>query len=255
MLTEIIWWVGACLQLLLLLRGIQGKWLKRFPFFYSYNLFVFLEGLLLFVLYHWIPRWYSPVYWNCEFVAVVLGSLVLFEIYRVTLRPYPGTARMARNLLFFVFAVACAKVVVNLSNGAAWWPAKDLAELERNLRTVQSFAILSLIIVIVLYAIPRNLHLKGVLAGYGLFVTNSIVQLSLLSYLGESFQRVVVYIQPFSYDIVLCIWVVTLWSPAKDQSVRPSMEHIPFADHPTLVSRTKRDLQHIQQRLSGAVRR
>jgi hypothetical protein len=253
MLTEIILWAGVFLLFLLLLRGIQGKWSKRFPFFYAYNLFVFLEALSLSVLYHRASRWYPPAYWICEFVAVVLGSLVLFEIYRVALRPYPGTARMARNLLRFVFALACAKVIVNQSHGSAWWPARDAVELERNLRIVQAFAVLALIIVIVVYAIPRDRHLKGILAGYGLFVANNIVQLSLLSHLGSSFQSLFVYIQPLSYDVVLCIWTAALWSP--EAKLLPDDLIVLGEDHPALVSHTKEALRNIRQGLAGAVRR
>jgi hypothetical protein len=252
MLTEIILWVGVFLLFLLLLKGIQGKWSRRFPIFFSYNLFVFLEAVSLSFLYHRASRWYAPAYWSCEFVAVALGSLVLFEIYRVVLRPYPGTARMARNLLSFVMALACAKVIVNQSHGAAWWPARDAVELERNLRIVQAFAVLALIIVIVIYAIPRDRQLKGILAGYGLFVANNIVQLSLLSHLGSSFQSLFVYIQPASYDVVLCIWTVALWSP--ETKLAPD-DPISREEHPALVSRTKQALRKFRQGLPGTVRR
>jgi hypothetical protein len=255
MLTQIIWAVGVFLQFLLLLRGVQAKWQRRFPLFYSYNLFVFLEDVSLFALYQWFPRRYAPAYWICEFVAVVLGSLVLFEVYRVALRPYPGTARMARNLLGFVFALTSAKALVNHSYGAVWWPARDAAELERNLRTVQAFAVLALVIVILVYAIPRGRHLKGILAGYGLLVANSVVQLSLLSHLGSSFQSVLVYIQPFTYDIVLCIWTAALWSAEAERSDLPDDSREASGDHAMLVLRAKQALQSVRHGLPGTDRR
>ena len=250
MLTRLIWASGTLLQVLLLLRGVQTKWIRRFPLFYSYNLFVFLEGLVLAILYGWFPRRYAPVYWICEFVAVVLGSLVLFEVYRVALRPYPGTARMARNLLCFVFALAFAKVIAGQLYGGRSWSVSDVVEIERNLRTVQGIAILALIIVTVVYAIPRGRHLKGILLGYGLFLANSIVQLSLLSYLGGSFQRTIEYIQPFAYDIVLCIWTVALWRPEREAATSFGDQ-----DHPALVSRSRRDLDGIRVGLMGVSRR
>jgi hypothetical protein len=255
MLTPLIWFVGVFLQFLLLQRGIQAKWQRRFPLFYSYNLFVFLEDVSLFTLYKWLPLRYAQAYWICEFVGVVLGSLVVFEVYRVALRPYPGTARMARNLLGFVFALAFAKVLVNRSHGALWWPARDAAELERNLRTVQAFAVLALIIVILVYAIPRSRHLKGILAGYGLLLANSIVQLSLLSHLGSSFQSVLVYIQPFTYDIVLCIWTAALWSAEAERNALPDDSRDACGDHSRLVLRTKQALQSVRPGLPGMDRR
>jgi hypothetical protein len=146
-------------------------------------------------------------------------------------------------------------VMANLSYGPAWWPAKDVAEIERNLRAVQGFAILALLVVIVGYAIPRDRQLKGILAGYTLFVANSIVQLSLLSHLGASFQRIVVYLQPFTYDLVLCIWVVALWRPGVAGEVPAAHREVPGGDHEALVSRARRELQGIRQGLPGAAHR
>jgi len=255
MLTQIIWWCAVFLEFLLLLRGYQGKLLVRFPAFYSYVLFVFAKSFILFVLYRQSAQQYLLGYWFCQFVALVLGSLVLFEIYRVALRPYPGTARVARNLLLFVFALAFAKVLVNQSYGRLWWPAKTYEELERNLRVVQAFAVLAIIIVFVVYAIPRGRNLKGILAGYGLFVVSRFVQLTLLSLLGSSFERIFLYLEPFAYVIVLGIWNVALWSPVTEPAHSPSPLEIAGSDHPTLVSRTQRDLQNLQLGLPGAARR
>ena len=124
MLTQTIWWGGILLEFLLLLRGIQTKWVSRFPIFYSYHVFIFVESLLLFVVYRWAYPRYEMAWWTCEFVGVLLGSLILFEVYRVALGQYPGTARMTRKLLGFVFAMAMAKALVGHSYGAVWWPAK-----------------------------------------------------------------------------------------------------------------------------------
>ena len=254
MLTQILWWGGTLLLCLLLLRGVQAKWLFRFPLFYAYSSFVLLETLSLFVSYRIAPHHYAQLYWTCRFVALALGSMVLFEIYRIALQAYPGTARVARNLLFFVFALAFAKVLVNYSNGSLWWPAKTYQELERNLRAVQAFALVALIVVIVAYAIPRDRHLKGILAGYGLFVASSVVDLSLLSKLGSSFQGVHVYIQQLSYDLVLCLWIFALWSPVAEPSHSPSPLEL-AANHPALVTHARRKLEEIQLGLPGGARR
>jgi len=256
MFTQIIWWGGVALEALLLLRAAQGKLLRRLPFFYSYIFFVLLQTLLLFGVFKWAtPQQYAHIYWICEYSGLALGSLILFEIYQVALRPLPGTARMARNLLFFVFAMALAKVLVNHSYGPLWWPAKTYEELERNLRVVQCFAVLAIILVMLAYAIPRNRNLKGIVAGYGLLVATSIVQLSLFSYFGDSFQREFVYLGPISYLFVLGIWTVALWSPATELSRSPSRPEIAAADHGQLVSRTREELQNIRLDLPGAVRR
>ena len=255
MLTQIIVWVAFLLELLILGRGIRYRLFLRFPLFFSYLTYIFLQSIVLYAIFQKAPQHYANAYWYCEFVALVLGSLILFEIYRIALRPYPGTARIARNLLFFVFAMTFAKVLVNQSFGAVYWPATTTAELERNLRVVQGFAILAIVVVWFLYSIPRDRNLKGILCGYGLFVACTIVQLSLLAHLGSSFDRLWSYAQPFSYVIVLCVWAVTLWAPAPEAISPHATLNPAVQDHPTLVARTKQDLQGVDLGLPGAFRR
>ena len=253
MLTQIIWWSGVLLELLLLLRGVRSWLVVRFPFFFLYLTFVLAQSLVLFFVYRRYPQHYANSYWYCEFVALCLGSLIIFEIYRVALRPYPGTARIARNVLFFVFALTFARVLVNHSFGSIYWPATTTAELERNLRIVQGFAVLAIAVVLLVYSIPRNRNLNGVLIGYGLLVANSIVQLSLLSHLGVRFQALAWYTQPFAYLVVLGIWTVALWSPAPEPSPRAALNLA--ADHPSLVARAKQDLPSADLGFPGAFRR
>jgi hypothetical protein len=253
MLTQILWWSGNLLQALLLLRGIQTKWVRRFPIFYSYHVFILVESLLIFGLYSWARQLYSPVYWTCEFVCVLLGSLILLEIYRVALRQYPGTARMARNLLAFVFAMALAKALVGHSYGSLWWPAKTYEEVERNLRVVQAFAILALVIVIIAYRIPRGRHLKGILTGYGLFVALSVMELTLAKYFGQTFPWLFTNTPQIAYNLALCIWTVALWVPERDEAI--AAVSVVVRDHPSLVSRTREELEHVRLGLRGAAGR
>ena len=255
MLTQIIWWVGAVVLFLLLLRGLQARWVRDYPCFFAYNLFVFIESFLLFGMYGRAPQWYAWTYWHLEFVAVLLGSLVVLELGRLALRPFPGTSRVARNVVLFVFAMAVAKAFVDQSNGAAWWSAATYQDLERNLRVVQAFALSGLIVVIVAYKIPRSRHLKGILTGYGLFVAGSVIQLSLLSYLGSSFHNLLVFVQPLTFDLVLFIWLFALWSPVTVPSHSPSPLEVTAVDHPSLITRARRELREIRLGLPGSARR
>ena len=255
MLTLIILWAGVVVEVVLVVRAIQGGLLKRFPLFYSYLISVLLESLLAWYLYRRAPELYSNVYWYFQWVALFLGCLVIFEVYRVALRSYSGTARIARNLLLFVFALTFAKVLVNHSFGSVYWPATTTAELERNLRVVQGFAILAIVGVLIIYSIPRNRNLNGILVGYGLFVANAIVQLSLVSHFGDWFQKLFWYTQPFSYLVVLGIWAVALWSPAPEPVSSPAALKLAVNDHSSLVARTEQDLGRADLGFPGAFRR
>jgi hypothetical protein len=212
--VQLIWWGGIALEAILLIRGLQGKLLARYPVFYAYILFVWLQSLLRFSIYHARPQLYLPVYWITEYSGVLIGCAVVFEIYRVGLAAYPGTARMARNLLAFVFVMAFTKALVEMWNYPHWWSVTTTIEFERALRTVQSLAIIALVALFLLYAIPFGRNLRGILLGYGLFVGISVIQLTFVTNTASSFNRFWAHVSPGSYLMVLGLWSLHLWSYA-----------------------------------------
>jgi hypothetical protein len=251
MVTLFIWWGGIVIELMLLARGAKVKLTSRFPVFYAYILTVLLESLITYGFYHYAQSQYALAYWVCLFFAFLVGSLVVFEIYRVALHTYPGTSRMARNALLFVFALAIAKALVYQSEGTLSWLARTPPELERNLRIVQLFAILAIVCVLILYRIPCSRNLKGILTGYGLFVGSSVFQLSLLSYFGESFKATWQYLQPFSYLVFLAIWMNTMWSPAPEPLPRAV---VAGDDYSQVASGTQEELAKLRFDLRKAAR-
>jgi hypothetical protein len=252
MLTQAIWWAAICLEAVLFFRGLREKLFFKYPVFYSYIAFVLLEDLLRFYIYRWHPDIYPQTYWITDFIGLVIGSGVVFEIYRSGLFAYPGTARMARNLLSLVFALTFAKVLVSMSYGSLWWPAETTAELQRNLRIVQASALIALVALFLLYAIPFGRNLKGILSGYSLYVAVSLVQLTLIAYFGNSIQRLWSYVNSVSYLIALCIWTKALWSHELSPETKPvtPLEY----DYEALRAATRRRLQEIRASLGRAVR-
>src|SRR3979409_2392113 len=94
-----IWWGSIALEVLLLLRAVRTKTYFSYPFFFAYVTFVLAQSFLRLAVYHYLPDLYSYVYWTTEFIGVVIGCGIVYEIYHRGLVSFPGTARMARRLL------------------------------------------------------------------------------------------------------------------------------------------------------------
>ncbi len=216
MLGQAIWWGSIALEVLLLVRGLRGKLLVRYPVFYAYILFVWLQSLLRFSIYHSRPELYPLVYWITEGLGVLIGCGVVFEIYREGLAAYPGTARMARNLLAFLFVMAFTKGLVETWNDPHWSSVATTLDVERVLRTLQSLAILALVVLSLFYSIPFGRNLRGILLGYGLFVGISVIQLTFVTDDGSRFYSFWSHVHPGSYLVVLGLWVMHLWSYASN---------------------------------------
>jgi hypothetical protein len=208
--TQSIWWIGNALLLALIYRGMRESILRQYPWFYAYIGFVLLSSLVGFALYRSSPDWYLRFYWISEFVSAVLGSLLTWEAYRRVLWPYPGVRRVASWMFVFVTAIAFASAVITLASGRSLIPTS--VELERNLRTMQALALFAFIAAQVYYAIPMGKNLFGITTGYAFYVASRIINLSLRSQFGASYQTTLQWIQPVEYCATLAVWCVTLWS-------------------------------------------
>jgi hypothetical protein len=252
MLGQAIWWSGIALETLLLVRGFRARLLSRYPVFYGYLAFVLLQSLLRFSVYHWRPRLYVPVYWITQALGVLIGCAVVFEVYRVGLRAYPGTARMARNVLAFVFVMALTKALVDTWNNPHWLWIVSNVDVERSLRIVQSFAILALVLLFLSYSIPFGRNLRGILLGYGLFVAASVIQLTFVTNGDSRFNTFWSYVSPGSYFAVLGVWAVHLWSYRANPEPRKSVAL--EAQYQRLAATTSHRLREARGYLVKAVR-
>jgi hypothetical protein len=197
--------------MLLLFRGFRTKLVRKYPLFYFYISFVLLQSLVRFFVYHERRNLYGTVYWSTQFLAIAIGCVMVFEIFQTVLADYPGIARPACSVLLFVFALAVIRALVNASSGASFF-GQTKTDLERNLRLVQAAAILGIAVLSFFYAIPLGKNARGIVVGYGLFLSTSVVQLTWVSHFRERFYEISRYLQPGIYLVVLLVWIASLWS-------------------------------------------
>ncbi len=231
MLGQLIWWSGNALEVFVLARGVRGRLISRYPVFYTYILFVLLQSPIRLLPYRWYRPLYAPVYWATEFLGLAMGCWIVFEIYRVALAAYPGTAKMARKILAFLFALAVAKAAVALWNDPRVLLQATPLQVERALRTVQAIAILGLVAVFASYSIPFGRNLRGILLGYGLFVAERVVCLTFVPSQGHHFWF---YAYSACYVVALSLWLGHLWSyqaiPQATASVQLEQEYQTIAE-------------------------
>jgi hypothetical protein len=211
MFSSIIWLAGIVLELLLLVRSLQTRLIGKYPFFYTYSGAVLLMAILLLFpdLYH---RWY----WSTQFFTLILGYGILLEILNHALAPYPGAERFARMTGLVAFGLITSFVVIFPIIRSRWSVASTMQDLERDFRTVQAVFIFGLAAVISYYRIALGKNMKGMIGGYGLYISTSLMSLALGSYSANLFRGASRVFRPFTFDISLIIWVVALWSYSPD---------------------------------------
>jgi hypothetical protein len=250
MISFLILSVGITLELILLTRGVQQGLVRRYPAFYAYIGFVLASDILVYPV-HLNKHIYLYFYWITEFSGLVLGCLALLEFYRAALAAYPGTARMARALLSLLFVVAIIKTVIKTVNVYEWWFYATPAQVEGLLRVCQLLAILSLTVLFLLYSIPFGKNLRGILLGFGLYFSWSVICLALVAAGVAKAGSLWSYTSPFSYVLTLVVWTVHLWSyqpnPVPDRSIPLEQDYLRVA------AATQRRLHTARGHLAKAV--
>jgi hypothetical protein len=249
MLSQLIWWSSIALEALLLIRGLQTRLAFRYPFFFSYVAFVFFFEDLLSLLIAESSPLYKFTFWSTEFAGILLGFGVVLEIYRIGLARFPGTARMARTALALIFALAAAKGLVAVTNNPGWWAKTDALQLERAIRIVQAFTILGFALVLLIYSIPFGKNLRGILQGYGLYVSVLALTLTLVPNAGHGFWF---YTLSASYPVALVTWLVHLWSYQESPAANPPTK--PGRGYKWEAEATRRRLQAARGELVRVVR-
>jgi hypothetical protein len=235
MLSQGIWWSSVVLEVFLLARAASARLILRYPVFYGYISFVLSQSILRSLVHRWYEQGYKLVYWTTEFLGLAMGCWIVFEVYRVALAAYPGTAKMARKILLFLFVLAVTRAAAALWSDPHLLVETTPLQVERALRTVQAISIVALVAVFVFYSIPFGRNLRGILLGYGLFVGERVICLTFVPPQGHHFWF---YAASASYPVALSLWLFYLWSY-----------------QPSPVSKDSLQLEYDYQRIAAATRR
>jgi hypothetical protein len=250
MISFLILSAGIALELILLTRGVQQGLFRRYPAFYSYIGFVLASDILVYPV-HFYKHVYLYFYWFTEFSGLILGCLALLEFYRAALTAYPGTARMARALLGLLFVVAMIKTVIKTVNVYEWWFYATPVQVQGLLRVCQLLAILLLTVLFLFYSIPFGKNLRGILLGFGLYFSWSVICLALVAAGVADAKSFWSYTIPISYVLTLFVWTTHLWSyqpnPVPDRAIPLEQDYLRVA------AATQRRLHTARGHLAKAV--
>jgi hypothetical protein len=250
--TQLIWWTGILLELVIAFRAVRGRLLSKFPYFYAFVFSVLIAEIPSYLIYTLDRAAYPGWFWATDFLSLLLGCGIILEILRHVLSPYHGAEKFARTLGLVVFgAVFCFALGYSLIASGASVIERTHFELERDFLAVQALFIFAALGVVAYYRIPVGRNLKGIVLGYGLCIGASLVSFALRSFIGAGFD-LWMSAEPFSYDVSLLIWAVALWSyhpnPEPSQSIRVE------ADYELLAARTRKALGATRSYLGRAAR-
>ena len=252
MLTVLLELTCDGLLAFVIVRGARKKLLFAYPVFYIYLVHVLILDLFRLYIYTFWPHGFREVYWYSQFLSLVIGYCVIWELYAKSLHNYPGVLQMSRAIVSTGLIVVVTKFLNNALVGPIWGAATTVVDLERNIRALQAMLLITLLGLVFYYAIPLGRNLWGIICGYALFVGTSIIHLTFLSYLGDAFLSIWIHLPAISYLLGLVIWCVALRS--YQPIPKPEMDRRIEQDYEALVEHTVQSLARARRLIVGAIR-
>lgn len=242
MIQSILYLVVDGLLGFLIVRGGRERLLFKFPVFYIYLIHVLILDLGRFYVYTFWPSSYPVVFWYSQFLSLIIGYCVIWELYSQSLSSYPGVVQVSRAVVSMALILVLARLLNNALAGPIWGAARTVIDLERNLRAVQAMLLIALTWLVSYYAIPLGRNLKGILCGYVFFIATRIVYLAIRSHLGEISQSksIWTFVSPIGYLVSLIMWSYALraYQPIPKPETDVGIEE----DYRILVERTVRSI-------------
>lgn len=205
-----IWITGTALQAVLLLRARQGRFLSRFPVYFSYlgcALAVTLAGHSI----RWlIPRFYPTFYWFSYLTILLVEFGVLVEISDHIFEPVPAIRMLGR---FLFICVAAAFLVAYIMPALIHPKPSESALLEITLRLSVTKAVIAVVLLAAAwyYRLLLGRNVGGLMLGFGLYHGVYIAVLSAFGTFGNSYAPVLWFALPLGSTLCLMVWTIAMW--------------------------------------------
>ncbi len=224
-IVEFLWIGGPVLQLIL--AGVllyRRSWLS-FPFFTAYIAFNLTHALIT-LGSRANPRMYFYVYWVGEAIGIVLGFLVLYEVFKNIFLHHSALRKLATGIFSGSLAALIALagfILVHTGSNVLHNISRSVIVLEEATRTVE----LGLLIVLFTCASAFGLHWRqsifGVALGLGIFVAVELIAVTLRSQASAAVNNEFAVVRGFAYITSLIVWGTYMLLPerAVDESQLP----------------------------------
>jgi hypothetical protein len=213
MLSQIIWVSGTGAALAIVIRAVAGGWYRKCPVFLAYIGWAGISSVVGYCVFHWWLPLYSVYYWSAEFVGLMLGFGVTWELSDRILRPYPAIRRAASFLLSLVLVVTLFNAILNQFESSSGRYEITTLDVECYFRIAQAILMAALTLVLYHYRIPLGRGLGSVFFGFGFYIAVSVIGLAARSHFGGQIQHYWQLAQQCSYAAVSVIWLRGLWRP------------------------------------------
>lgn len=220
-----VWGLTPLLQILILVAMMRKRLYTHLPFFATYTVFVLLHQAASYAAHRWgSPELYFYVGWGGEPISIILGFVVISEVFENLLEPYKSIRELA-NLLFrwAIFVAFFAAILTGLATpgGEPYRLMVGILSFEYMVRIIQ------FLLLVFLFSFAKTLGLSwrhytfGIAFGFSLFALVAVVGYAVRMSVGSVSAGTVQALIPSAYLLAVLIWTGYLFRPVevRDSSV------------------------------------
>jgi hypothetical protein len=217
-----LWIAHPVLQLAVGAAMLRHKLQRVFPVFFAYIVFQILAFCILFPMFQWGTYTYTEYfwfYWTCSAINLIVGFMVIYEIFLDVFRPY-HTLRDLGSVLFkwaaLVMLLVAFVVAASSPVGDQGPIVQAVITVQRCVRVAQVGLILFLLVFSRYLGVSWRQHSFGISLGLGLAAG---VELGTLAFhvSGHASEVMVHVTNLVAYNLAIMIWFTysLMKSPAR----------------------------------------
>ena len=250
MAASLLWLAGWTLEGLILWRAWRCGIFRRYPLFCAYLAIVLVSSASLWPVYNYYHGFYKSFFWVQQFLSLLAGFGVLFEIVQKSFEEYPGARALATGVVIALFVILFGYFVHRVAPVPLARVAQSLPDLDRDFRAMQAVTLGGVLALILYFRIDVGRNLRGIIAGLGFYVGSLILSETLRGYGGPAFDALWKVVHPYAYLVALLIWTFALWSYAPGPLPDTPVET--HAEYEALATRTRKALEKMRAAVKKA---
>ena len=216
-----LWYVQIAIQVILSSVVLGNRAWRELPGFSAYILFATSASLGKYAISHsHTGLAYFYAYWICEAVAIVLGMVVVREIFMKLFTPHLALRKLAA-LIFRVaitILVACGIVVVYLQARGGPDITNSVMIGEEATRIVEVGLIMFLFLSSSAFGLHWRQNVFGIALGLGIFTSVELVMLAIRLHLGPTVEPQCSLARLVAFSLSLLVWLGYLLAPERATS-------------------------------------
>lgn len=216
-LGYVLWLLAPVCQIFLMIFMLHRKLRADFPFFFSYTVFQVISFAVQYVVYHFAPNSYFNVYWTSSALSVIMGFLVIHEVFTYAIRPYAGLRDLGKLLFRWIaLLLIMVGVLTAMTSGMSFkYLVYAIVNVERAIRLMQCGLLMFIFVCSSYLGLTWRNFASGIALGYGVFAATQLVVYSLRASIGASWNSSLSVITSIVYCLSVAVWLAYSAMPEK----------------------------------------